>query len=38
MPGVVGSGAALPSMLATDAHGLDALRSKAAAYPKAAVR
>jgi len=38
MPGVIGSGAALPSMLATDVRGLDALRSKAAADPKAAVR
>lgn len=38
MPGVVGSGAALPSMLATDVRGLDALRGKAAADPKAAVR
>ena len=38
MPGVVGSGAALPSMLAADARGLDALRGKAAADPKAAVR
>lgn len=38
MPGLVGSGAALPSMLATDVRGLDALRGKAAADPKAAVR
>ena len=38
MPGVVGSGAALPSMLATDVRGLEALRGKAAADPKAAVR
>jgi len=38
MPGVVGSGATLPSMLATDVRGLDALRGKAASDPKAAVR
>jgi flagellar protein FlgJ len=38
MPGVVGSGATLPSMLATDVRGLEALRGKAAADPKAAVR
>jgi flagellar protein FlgJ len=38
MPGLVGSGAALPSMLATDVRGLDGLRSKAATDPKAAVK
>jgi flagellar protein FlgJ len=38
MPGVYGAGTALPSALATDARGLDALRSKAAADPKGAVR
>ncbi|MCW5636884.1 MAG: flagellar assembly peptidoglycan hydrolase FlgJ [Rubrivivax sp.] len=38
MPGVIGSGATLPSMLATDVRGLEALRGKAAADPKAAVR
>lgn len=38
MPGVIGAGMALPSALATDVRGLDALRSKAAADPKAAAR
>ncbi len=38
MPGVYGAGSALPSALATDVRGLDALRSKAAADPKAAVK
>lgn len=38
MPGVYGAGTALPSALAADVRGLDALRSKAAADPKAAVR
>ncbi len=38
MAGVTGSGAALPSMLATDVRGLEALRGKAAADPKAAVK
>ena len=38
MPGVVGAGTALPSTLATDVRGLDALRSQAATDPKAAVR
>jgi flagellar protein FlgJ len=38
MAGLAASGTALPSALATDARGLDALRSKAAADPKAAVR
>lgn len=38
MPGVIGAGAALPSTLATDVRGLEALRGKAAADPKAAVK
>ena len=38
MSGVTGSGAALPSMLATDVRGLEALRGKAATDPKAAVK
>ncbi|MBI5717803.1 MAG: flagellar assembly peptidoglycan hydrolase FlgJ [Burkholderiales bacterium] len=38
MPGVYGAAAALPSTLATDVRGLEALRSRAAADPKAAVR
>ena len=38
MPGVIVGGAALPSTLATDVRGLEALRGKAAADPKGAVR
>ncbi len=38
MPGVIGAGAAWPSALATDVRGLEALRGKAAADPKAAAR